>query len=196
MKLSAIILAAGMSTRMGAENKLLLKHKDSTLLNETILQLANCEGIEEIIIVLGHEADLVGQHIQHKHAKTVVNADYMTGQTSSIQTGVVAANEEVDGYMICLGDMPFIQTKEYERLIQFWNQSSRGSIVRPWVENKPGHPVIFDAAFKNDILSETYADGCRSVISDNKKNYIKYESTNKRYLVDIDTPKDKVKLKF
>lgn len=195
MKLSAIILAAGMSTRMGTENKLLLKHKNTTLLNETILQLSNTSGINEIIIVLGHEADLVRQHIQNKQIKTVVNEKYETGQTSSIQSGVLATSEEAVGYMICLGDMPFIQAKDYEALIQFWHLSEKGSIIRPWVDDKPGHPVIFDVVYKEDILSETYADGCRSVISNNKKNYIKFESANRRYLVDIDTPDDKHKLK-
>lgn len=194
MKLSAIILAAGMSTRMGSENKLLLKHKDTTLLNETILQLSHTNGIDEIIIVLGHEAELVRQYIQNKHIKTVVNEMYQTGQTSSIQTGVLATSDRAAAYMICLGDMPFIQTEDYEAVIHFWNQSDKGSIIRPWVDDKPGHPVIFDATYKNNILSETYADGCRSVISSNKKNYIKFESTNRHYLVDIDTPEDKVKL--
>lgn len=195
MKLSAIILAAGMSTRMGAENKLLLKHKDSTLVNETILQLSNTKGIDEIIIVLGHEADLVRQHIQHKDIKSVVNQNYKTGQTSSIQTGVGVADGITDGYMICLGDMPFIQAEDYEALIQFWHQSGNGRIIRPWVNDKPGHPVIFDATYKDDILSETYADGCRSVILKHKEKYVKFKSAKQNYLVDIDTPEDQQKLK-
>lgn len=194
MKLSAIILAAGMSTRMGSENKLLLKHKQSSLINETIDHISKANGIDEIIVVLGHEADLVKQQILNSQVNFTVNQHYVTGQTSSIQTGIQASNVQTEGFMICLGDMPFIQTVDYESLINFWNQTGKGFIIRPRVNDLPGHPVIFDALYKNDILSETHPDGCRTVVSKYKEKCVEFKTTNHHYLIDIDKPGDKDKL--
>lgn len=194
MKLSAIILAAGMSTRMGHENKLLLNYKNSSLINETIQQLSTAKGIDEIIVVLGHEAQVVQEHIINKELSLAVNKNYKTGQTTSIQAGVKASHPLTDGFMICLGDMPFILSADYECLIDFWNDKEPGLIIRPKVNDLPGHPVIFDASYKEDILAETHPHGCRTVIAKHKDRYIEFKSTNRHYLIDIDKPADKDRL--
>jgi len=194
-KLSVIILAAGLSRRMGEENKLLLQYKTSSLILETIKQLSMTSGIYETIIVLGHESEKLKEHIKNENLKTSFNPEYKTGQTSSIQTGVRASHHETQAYMICLGDMPFLLTKDYEDLISYWNKTKIGSIVRPIVEQKPGHPVIFDACYKSDILKESYTEGCRTVIKKHADNLIHYDSRNLNYLIDVDKPSDKTKLK-
>jgi len=193
-KLSAIILAAGLSRRMGDENKLLLPYKDSSLIQETIRQLSLTKNIYEIIVVLGHEAKILNDHIKSQDLQRVFNPDFETGQTTSIQVGVRAAEVSSQGFMICLGDMPFLQSEDYDALISFWNQSERGKIIRPIVNDKPGHPVIFDAIYRTDILKETYTEGCRTVIQKHKQHLIHYATDYGHYLIDIDTPEDKAKL--
>jgi len=195
-KLSAIILAAGMSRRMGDENKLLLKHNSKTLLLETIDQISNARAIDQLIIVLGHEAEIIRNHIKGKDVKTIYNHDYKTGQTSSIQTGVKAAGLDTDGYMICLADMPFLKSSDYEALITFWNLADSNSIVRPFVNNKAGHPVIFNKIYRNDILTESYTEGCRTVIKKHQEQLVYLSSSNEHYLIDIDSPSDKDKLDY
>lgn len=193
--LSAIILAAGLSRRMGSENKLLLNYNNSSLIKETISQVSKSTGIHEIIVVLGHEAELLSDHIAQENIKTVYNEKYKLGQTTSIQAGVSKADNKSQGFMICLGDMPFIRTDEYNTLIEFWNKSETDSIVRPYINEKPGHPVIFDASYRSDILEENYMEGCRTVIKKNSAKLIRFISDNRNYLIDIDKPSDKSKLK-
>lgn len=193
--LSAIILAAGLSRRMGAENKLLLPHKNSSLVNETIRQLSQAKGIYEIILVLGHQADLIKDQLTEQSASVALNPDFATGQTSSIQTGIRACSPNASGYMICLGDMPFIKYQDYEQLIQFWKTTAPLNIVRPVVHHQPGHPVIFPANYKEALLTETEADGCRQVIIKHKPNLIQYVTSINHFISDIDTQEDKRKLK-
>ena len=99
--LSAIILAGGLSSRMGT-NKLLLPYENHTIIEHIVENVCNA-GVEEVIVVTGHEAIKVKTALRKFPVKFVHNANYATGITTSIQQGVKSATG--NGYMICLGDM-------------------------------------------------------------------------------------------
>lgn len=192
--ISVIVLAAGMSKRMGQENKLLLQYQESSLINGTLHQLTKIKDNIETIIVLGHQAIDIKNQLDDSPAIIVTNPDFVTGQTSSIQTGIRACSPLTKGYMICLGDMPFIQTTDYTAIIDFWKQSNENNIVRPFVDEQPGHPVIFDRSYKEQLLRETSGDGCRQIIKQHVSHLIPFHSNRNCYIDDIDTKEDKYKL--
>src|SRR6186997_2110781 len=110
---SAIVLAAGLSKRMGNENKLLLPYNDKTIIETTLQHLLDA-GMEEIIVITGHETKLVSTTIQHLPVTIMHNPFYEKGMTTSIQKGVETATGK--GYMICLADMFSITDSEYQSI--------------------------------------------------------------------------------
>ena len=108
--ITAIVLAAGQSTRMGSKNKMFLPFRNSTVLSQVIAELI-ISNVDEIIVVMdndthANEIELVSQ------VKLCINPNALSGLTSSIQTGVENAHPDSD-LLICLGDMPLINSKEY-----------------------------------------------------------------------------------
>src|SRR4051812_30983807 len=99
---TAIVLAAGLSKRMGSINKLLLQYKGKTIIETTLINILASK-IDEVIVVTGHEEEKVQAAIQHLPVTIIHNSDYAKGMTTSIQIGIKHAKES--GYMICLGDM-------------------------------------------------------------------------------------------
>ncbi|MBR9920473.1 MAG: nucleotidyltransferase family protein [Bacteroidetes bacterium] len=189
LKTSAIVLAAGQSSRMEGF-KLGLPFKQHTILDEVLTNLAS-SNVHEIIVVSGHyqkETEEIAN--RHKGVKRVHNPHYETGMSSSIKAGIEAADPKANGLMICLSDMPFIRAADYEsfRLVFEGNYGKGPIIIRPFFEGKPGHPVIFSDYFRSRLLSLEYEEGARQLIRDNQGFLIKVEADSGRVLKDIDTP--------
>ncbi len=91
--ISAIVLAAGTSSRMGAKNKLLLPFKSSTFIENLVAQLLKST-VDEVIVVLGHEKDNIKQVLTQKELVFTVNINYNSGMTSSIQAGIIATSKK------------------------------------------------------------------------------------------------------
>lgn len=189
--ISAIVLAAGMSRRMG-ENKLLRAFAGKTML-ETTLDHILASGVEEVVVVLGHDADRLRPLLQGRAVKTVFNPDYATGMTASIQAGIRAAAAESEGFMICLSDMPLIQPDIYRALLSVFSEKKRLEarvIVQPFFENTAGNPVIFSAVFKNELLALDFPEGCKPVVQANRHAVVLVETPDPAVLRDADTPED------
>ena len=105
--ISAIILAAGESRRMGVKNKLLLPIKGEVLISNYVKSVC-ASSVYEVVIVVGHEAEKIEDVLQGQPVRFVENLRYMEGMTSSIQTGIQAASSKSEGLLICLADQPLI----------------------------------------------------------------------------------------
>ncbi len=182
---SAIVLAAGSSRRMGAANKLTLPYAGHTILEAIIIQL-QASLIDEIIVVLGHEKEVIKTLLSpYKGLVFCYNAEHLTGMTSSIQMGVKSASEHTDGYLICLSDMPFLETNDYNTILHHINHQKE--ILLPFYEHKKGNPVYFSKHFRNDILNHKELEGCRGIVQKNKAFIQKIVFDNDHILRDIDT---------
>ncbi len=93
---------------MGADNKLLLPIDGEPVVRRTARQIL-AAGPEEIIVVLGHEADLVCHALDGLAIRAVVNPAWRDGQMTSVHAGLAALSAPVDGIMICLADQPFLE---------------------------------------------------------------------------------------
>ncbi len=188
-KVSAIVLAAGMSRRMQGPNKLLLPLHGSTVLARYLDQLAEVK-LHERIVVLGHQRECLRPTLAGRHLRVVENPDFATGLTSSIQAGVAAAGR-ADGLMICLADQVLLAAHELEGLIAcFAKQRGQGVIVRPAWQGRLGHPVLFAACFRDEILALTDPDGCRAVLARHPSAVRHYPSPHAGFYADLDTPDD------
>ncbi|MEZ4776009.1 MAG: nucleotidyltransferase family protein [Bacteroidia bacterium] len=190
--ISAILLAAGASRRMGKENKLLLPFRDKPLVAHIADEIiASQPG--EVVVVTGHESLKISDVLSGKPVKIVFNPNYLKGMTTSIQAGVAAANEHSSGYMICLSDQPLIYDTEYKMMTaNFLKEKINdiGIIQVPVFEEKRGNPVIFSSIYREAILQHQHMEGCREIILQNQIHVRQFAVGKPHILKDIDTPED------
>jgi molybdenum cofactor cytidylyltransferase len=183
---TAIVLAAGLSARMGKQNKLLLPFADKTVVETVVQNLVDAD-IGQIIVVTGHEAEMVKQVLKDMPVEIVYNPDYAKGMTTSIKAGVSVASGE--GYMICLSDMPLITAKEYSFLGETFSKQrlvNEDCICIPKFEDSKGNPIIFSSSYQYLILQHEKMDGCKEIIQLNKEN-IYWVDISANTLRDMDT---------
>ncbi len=149
-KISGIILAAGLSTRIG-EPKQLLPFEGSTIIETVINNLLGSK-LDEVVVVIGHEAERIRSHIQNKPVKIVFNPDYRLGMLTSAQCGVRSIAESADAFALTLVDQPFITSGLIDLVVDAHAETDRG-ITLPSYNNRRGHPVIFDRRYAADILA-------------------------------------------
>ena len=190
-KISAILLAAGKSERMGGPNKLLLTIHDEPMIAVTYQNLCSSH-VYEIIVVTGRDADEVNSTLSLRDKDQLVhNENYQLGMTTSIQKGVEQATG--DAYMICLGDMPWLSATHYNSLMDQFHQSlehSAGQMLLPKVNGKRGNPVIFSNEYREEILSHKEPEGCRGILKAHPEKVSIWNTPEVAFVRDVDTPED------
>jgi molybdenum cofactor cytidylyltransferase len=188
-RVGAVVLAAGLARRMGQPKVLLAWEAGSTILDHILKQL-QAAGVEDVVVVTGHEADKV-REIVKQHGITVVhNPDYATGEMlSSLKTGLRALPDNVTATLVVLGDQPRIQP-EIVRLVMQAYAAGKGRIVAPSYEMRRGHPILIDRQYWNEILALP-ADGApRDVINAHADQIAYVVVDTDSVLGDVDTPED------
>ena len=183
----AIVLAAGMSQRMG-KPKLLLKLNGDTIIEHIIKELQQ-SNIDSVIVVLGHNPQPLIDLLSHYSVKTVINKNYKEGMTSSFKVGLIEVKDVADAALLVLGDQPFISHHLINKLIETYKKASDAKIVSPIYKGKKGHPVLFDRTLFNEILSLPPDKYIREVIH-NHYNELVTIPWDKGTILDIDTPED------
>ncbi len=187
--ITAIVLAAGESRRMGSTNKLLLPFGETTLI-EHVVRTARQSEAGDVIVVLGHEADRVRAALDTHDVAFVENDRYQEGMTTSIHAGVRAASPEAAGFMICLSDLPLIEPEELNRLIAAFEQAVRDDeqpIVVPTFESRRGNPVLFSAFYKPKLLDHKGLMGGKEIVKQNPHHVLEVAMATDHVLRDIDT---------
>ena len=190
--ISAVILAAGESKRMGKQNKLLLPVAGEALLVKLIKSVCDSD-VGQVIVVIGHEAEKIRRKLNNFPLSFVYNPNFSEGMTTSIKSGVKEVSPDCDGYMICLADMPFINTSEINKLIHAYAQNrinEKRLIVIPVYQGHRGNPVLFSTEFREDILEHKIEYGCKGVIMNNFESVKEIEMDDDSMLLDVDTLED------
>ena len=189
---AGIILAAGESSRMGAD-KALLVYRGKTFLENIIAALREA-GVRRVIVVLGHNADLIQQSVNLSEVEVAVNQDYRRGQTSSLQAGLrVLAAGEPDGIVLCLIDHPVISADTIGILIQHFKPNSRPVVV-PQMQGRHGHPVLVGREVFSQIAALGPDDGADTVIHKYRDRTEFVEVTDPGILIDVDDPESYLNL--
>ncbi len=187
--ISAIVLAAGNSSRMGTDNKMLLPFRGSTVIG-TVISALEQSLVDEIIVVKNHETNISQELDYGNKVKFVTNSAANQGLTTSIQCGINKASSSTNGYLICLGDMPLLTKTDYNILIKKSLKSENKVILIPKFNNKRGNPVLFSSHFKEDILLLEDKSGCKPVVIANKDLVIEVPFSTNNCHIDIDTMED------
>ena len=190
--ISAVILAAGESRRMGKQNKLLLPVGGEALLVKLVKSVSDSD-VGQVIVVIGHEAEKIRHKLNNLPLSFVYNPNFSEGMTTSIKSGVKEVSPDCDGYMICLADMPFINTSEINKLIHAYSQNrikEKRLIVIPVYQGHRGNPVLFSTEFREDILEHKMEYGCKGVIMKNFESVKEIEMDDDSMLLDVDTLED------
>lgn len=186
-EVQAIVLAAGMSTRMGTQ-KLLLPFDGKTMIEKVVENILN-SGIENIVAVLGANHTEIEEVLEFWPVQTVWNEDFQEGMHTSVISGIKALPVEAKATMIFLGDQPFIAEKVVRQVIEAWQTSGKG-IVIPLYEGKRGHPPLYDLKYRDELLNLDPAVGLRSVAQKFPEEIFEVETFCPEIVRDIDTPDD------
>jgi molybdenum cofactor cytidylyltransferase len=139
--IAGIVLAAGRSSRLGRPKQLLPVHGEP-LIRHTLRHVL-ASSLDQVILVVGHEADEVCTAVAGLHAECVVNPDAAAGQSTSVRAGLAALSPDVEAAVFILGDQPGVDPKVIDALIGAWRESG-SAVVAPRYEDRLGNPVLFD----------------------------------------------------
>ena len=193
MTISAIILAAGSSTRMGDVNKLLCPLNNSSILEQSLLHLVEAN-INEIIIVLGHEADkistlpLVKKLISEGKVSTSINKEYTNGMGSSLAMGIKTLSDKTDACIIALADMPYIKPNTIIELINASRKEQTKQIFIPQHEGQNGNPILWKSSLFNQLVELSGDTGGKNIIRANESLSQIVNVDDLGILKDVDTP--------
>lgn len=183
--ISGIILASGFSRRMG-KNKLLLKFNGKTIIENVVFN-SICSLIDEIIVVTQY--DEVIEIFKNTNLKTVKNDNAELGLSNSIVLGVKASSINTDGYLIMLGDMPFLKSEDLNKIIENF-EVSENSIIVPICSGNQKNPVLFPSLFRDDLINLKGDKGGKEILKRNESCIKRVNFDNESIFKDIDTEYD------
>ncbi len=194
--ISAILLAAGESRRMGRP-KLLLPWGETTVLGQVVSTLSRA-GIPEILVVTGGSrqpveelsALLAGEYPLH----TIHNPEYRSGgMLSSLKAGIRALPPQAGAALVVLGDQPQIRQETVERICRVHLEKG-AALVIPSFHNRRGHPWLVDRSLWEAFLSLPPAATPRSFLNE-YSSVVEYVPADESILQDLDTPQEYDRLK-
>jgi len=141
-----------------------------------------------VVVVLGHEAARVRAALGDRPVTVATNPDYAEGISSSIRHGLAALPHEVDGAVICLGDMPLVSAAVIDRLIAAFNPLESRAICLPTWRGKRGNPVLWARQFFREMGEIAGDVGARHVIGAWPEVVAEVAMQDDAVLVDVDTP--------
>ena len=191
-RIDCFILAAGMSKRMGNENKLLKKINNNTILNQTLTNHIESK-INNISLILGHQKDIILKHIEKNKIFIIENNNFKSGMLSSILKINENISEETTGILISLADMPFVTSEDINKLIEIFNENDQKIICIPENKEKLGNPLLLPKEIYKDLIKDVSKlsndKGLKKLILDKKYNYIRV-SLSEGVIKDFDTIED------
>ena len=186
-KISAVLLGAGESKRMGVD-KLSLPWGRKTVLEHCFETLLRSK-VEEVVIVLDVRNKGIKNLFQGSKVKMVLNPHPEKGMSTSIRRGLQAIHSSSHGILIALGDQPFLKTRTINALIRAFRQG-RSGIVVPSFRGRRGHPVIFHWRYKKELLNLKGDVGGRSIIERHPEDVRVVPVKSEGVVKDIDTWQD------
>jgi molybdenum cofactor cytidylyltransferase len=186
-KIAAIVLAAGRSSRMGAANKL-LTDVDGMPMVRRVVEAATASHAKPVVVVTGNEQGKVQATLRGCKATFVHNPRFAEGMSTSLQVGVAALPANLDGALVCLGDMPLVTAAVLDRLIAAFNPVEGRAICVPTWNGKRGNPVLWDRRFFAAMADLAGDVGAKHLIGEHADLVAEVAMSDDAVLTDIDTP--------
>jgi molybdenum cofactor cytidylyltransferase len=173
---SAVLLAAGSSSRMQGEFK-------------QLLPVPTPEGIQPLVRVTAQAI------LASKPAEVVVVTGHRGREVMDVTAGLTALQAPCTAVMICLADMVLLEPNDYSALAKVFADLPRDAILVPHHQGTRGNPVTFAASRVPEVLSGAVNPGCRKLIADHPQDVVCYEFDHDRYTTDTDTPDDYARIR-
>jgi molybdenum cofactor cytidylyltransferase len=186
-RVAAVVLAAGRSTRMGGPNKLLAEIGGRPLVRIAVEQ-ALASRARPVVVVTGHQRSEVEAALKGLPVTFTHNPDYAQGLSTSLKAGIAALPAEVDGAIVCLGDMPQVDAALIDRLITAFDPEKGALVVVPTIAGKRGNPVVWSRRFFGDLGQLEGDVGARHLIGSYPEAVVEVPLTGRAALIDVDTP--------
>lgn len=187
VRISAILLGAGESKRMGT-NKLFLPWGRKTIFEQCLGTLLRSK-VKEVIVVTNER--IVGKlnALRNRKVKVVTNPSYKRGISTSIRMGIKVMDPKSLGILIALGDQPFLKARTIDALLKAFS-GWKGGIIVPSFRRKRGHPVIFHRRYEKELLKLMGDMGGRSILEDHPEDVKTVRVKSEGVVKDIDTWED------
>lgn len=186
---SAVVLAAGQSSRMGGPNKLLLPVAGEPLVRRTARTVL-AAGMQETVVVTGHQGREVMKAVIDLPVTVQPNLRHEDGQMRSVAAGVAALAQATDAILVCPGDLPLLTVEDLQELLAAYRAHPDASIVIPRHQEQRGNPIVFAAAYAPEVAAGRRLIGCRKLARQYPDETWYFEATHDRYTTDLDTPED------
>ncbi len=186
-RVAAVILAAGQSRRMGGDNKLLREVGGVPMVARVVAAVAASRA-RPAVVVTGHQEAEVRAALAGADVGFVHNPDFAEGLSTSLRCGLAALPAELDGAVICLGDMPRVSAALIDRLIGAFDPAQGRTICVPTHRGKRGNPVLWAARYFIEMQAISGDVGARHLIGEHAEAVCEVDWGDDAALVDIDTP--------
>jgi molybdenum cofactor cytidylyltransferase len=186
-RIAALVLAAGRSTRMGAINKLIAEIGGKPLVRIAAEQ-ALASRAKPVIVVTGHERERVEAALAGLPVRFVNNPDYAEGLGSSLKAGIAAVPADADGAIVCLGDMPQVDSHLIDKLAAAFDPERGALVVVPTFDGRRGNPVVWSRRFFHDLMGIAGDIGARHLIGSYAEAVVEIPVAGEAALTDVDTP--------
>jgi molybdenum cofactor cytidylyltransferase len=191
--ISAIILAAGQSKRMG-QPKMLLPWGQGTVLTH-VISVFQRAGVTDVIVVTGGAREQIEELLSGLNVRTVYNDEYAKSEMfSSIKCGLGALRHQMQAVLIGLGDQPQIQERSVLRVCETF-QESKSTLVVPSYQMRRGHPWLVARPLWDEFLKMDSSQSPRDFLNAHAKEIEYVDVDNPSILQDLDTPEDYLKFK-
>jgi molybdenum cofactor cytidylyltransferase len=185
--IAAIVLGAGRSSRMGGPNKLLAEIAGRPLLR-IVVEQALASRARPVIVVTGHQRERVEAALAGLPVQFVHNPHFAEGLGTSLKAGVAALPAEVDGAIVCLGDMPQVAAALIDRLIGALDPDKGALVAVPTIDGKRGNPVVWSRRFFADLMAVEGDVGARYLIGRYLEAVVEVPLSGNAAFTDVDTP--------
>ena len=186
MSVAAIILAAGRSTRMGA-NKLLESLRGKPLVRH-VTNAALASKAHPVIVVTGHQHERVEAALDGLDLAFVPNPDFADGLSTSLKAGIAALPAEVEAVVVLLGDMPLVSSAAMNDVIAAFEASPGNIAAVPVYQGEWGNPVLLSRSLFGAVAALQGDAGARKLLNGRAGEVLEVPVTSDAILIDLDTP--------
>jgi len=179
-----LVLAAGMSRRLGRPKQLLDLAGKPLVMHVVARAIAST--LDRVVVVVGHAGDQVAKALRNQDVEIVHNPDFAAGQSTSLIAGMHALPMGTDAIVVLLGDQPLVSTAAIDALIE-----GRRNFVDPVVMTGYGdvrsHPILFGRELFAELLNSSGDQGAREVIRSHAADVLVVDSGDPTPPADVDT---------
>ncbi len=189
LRVGAVLLAAGEGRRMGGVAKPLIRLRGVPLICRQLVALSGA-GVDEVVVVTGHAREAVEKQVESFSVTLVHNEAHTQGQEGSVRAGLGALSGSFDAVFVMPSDQPLIGADDLIELIGAFKKRAAGHVVVPVVDGRRGNPILLDDLAHAQILSSATNLACRHLIERQPELVSVYETSNTRFITDLDTLED------